>query len=140
MICERCGGELHVGDFPFCKGRPEDHGRGQAVVIGDEMDHWQVNGTKTPIHFRSKSERKAWLKATRQEEFVRHVENPATGKSAHTTDWSKMTDPYTMNYKRELLERAFKQRPTPPVDDTIHFRPFDEADLDALDKQFNSRH
>lgn len=23
--CDRCGGEIHVGDFPFCKGNPQDH-------------------------------------------------------------------------------------------------------------------
>ena len=24
--CERCGYEIQIGDFPFCKGRKEDHG------------------------------------------------------------------------------------------------------------------
>lgn len=24
--CEKCGSEYGVGQFPFCKGRPEDHG------------------------------------------------------------------------------------------------------------------
>src|SRR5678816_3280089 len=112
MICEKCGEPLAVGSWPFCP-----HGVGHATVIGDEMDHIQVNGCKTPIRFRSKSERRAWLKAQGLEECVRHVENPATGKSKFTTDWSKMTDPYTMGYKRELLERAFRQRATPQVDD-----------------------
>jgi hypothetical protein len=139
MTCERCGGDIEVGDYPFCKGRPDDHQRGSATVIGDEMDHWQVNGTKTPIHFTSKAERKAWLKAAGYEEFVRHQPLPGTDKSAHTSDWSRVTDPYTMNYKRELLERAFAQKATPPAwaDATIHFRPFDETDLTALDAQYN---
>ena len=34
-----------------------------ANVIGDEMDHVQVNGCKTPIRFRSKYERKVYLKS-----------------------------------------------------------------------------
>ena len=24
--CEKCGGEYGIGDFPFCKGNPDDHG------------------------------------------------------------------------------------------------------------------
>jgi hypothetical protein len=24
--CEKCGGEYGIGDFPFCKGSPSDHG------------------------------------------------------------------------------------------------------------------
>jgi hypothetical protein len=141
MICERCGYDYGVGEYPFCKGDPSGHQRGAATVIGDEMDHWQVNGTKTPIHFKSKSARRAWLKATGQEEFVRHQPLPGTDKSAHTSDWSRVTDPYTMNYKRELLERAFAQKPSRPEggDASIHFRPFDEAELTALDAQYNTR-
>ena len=26
LYCERCGRELLVGDFPFCRGRQSDHG------------------------------------------------------------------------------------------------------------------
>lgn len=26
VVCEKCGGEYGIGDFPFCKGRKEDHG------------------------------------------------------------------------------------------------------------------
>jgi hypothetical protein len=25
--CEKCGSDYFEGDFPFCKGRPEDHGK-----------------------------------------------------------------------------------------------------------------
>lgn len=24
--CEKCGGTVRIGDFPLCKGRPQDHG------------------------------------------------------------------------------------------------------------------
>ena len=24
--CEKCGGEVKIGDFPFCRGNKEDHG------------------------------------------------------------------------------------------------------------------
>lgn len=26
MVCEKCGAELNIGSFPFCKGNPADHG------------------------------------------------------------------------------------------------------------------
>ncbi len=132
MICDRCQRPLVVGDWPFCP-----HGQGHATVIGDELDHWQVNGTNTPIHFRSKADRKAWLTANGLEEMARHVPTPGSDKSPFTSDWSKMTDPYTMGYKRELLERAFKQRADPPRDAAITLRPLDAADLAALDQQYN---
>jgi hypothetical protein len=136
MICDRCGEDIFIGDWPFCP-----HGRGVATVIQDACDITQVNGTKTPIHFTSKAERKAWLKAAGYEEFVRHQPLPGTDKSTQTSDWSRVTDPYTMNYKRELLERAFQQKPSRPegADATIHFRPADEADLTALDAQYNPK-
>lgn len=27
LECERCGGVLYPGDWPFCKGKPSDHSR-----------------------------------------------------------------------------------------------------------------
>lgn len=27
IICEKCGGEYGIGDFPFCKGNKADHGK-----------------------------------------------------------------------------------------------------------------
>jgi hypothetical protein len=24
-ICDKCGGTVHIGDWPFCKGGPDDH-------------------------------------------------------------------------------------------------------------------
>jgi hypothetical protein len=27
VTCEKCGAEFGIGDFPFCRGRKEDHGR-----------------------------------------------------------------------------------------------------------------
>lgn len=132
--CSECGQRVLIGDWPFCP-----HGRGVATVIPDAMDHTQINGCKTPIRFRSKSDRKAWLKANGYEEFVRHVPLPGSDKSPHTSDWSRGYDDYTANYKRELLERAFAQKASPPPDDVIHFRSFDERELTALDRKFNTK-
>ncbi len=140
MICERCGRELQVGDFPFCKGRPADHGQGYSAVVGDEIDFVQHNGTPVPIRFRSRAEFKRWLKEHHYEVNDSHKPLPGSDKSPFTSDWSRVYDAYTANNVRELMERAFQQKPTPAVDDTIHFRPFNEADIAVLDKQFNSRH
>lgn len=27
ISCEKCGGEYGIGDFPFCKGNKQDHGK-----------------------------------------------------------------------------------------------------------------
>lgn len=27
ITCDKCGGEYGIGDFPFCKGNKEDHGK-----------------------------------------------------------------------------------------------------------------
>lgn len=107
MTCDRCGATLEIGAFPFCKGQPSDHGRGVGAVHGDEMDHVQVNGTREPIRFTSKAERRAWLKANGLEEAVRHVPLAGSDKSPHTIDWTSRMDPYTANNVRILLERAF---------------------------------
>lgn len=75
------------------------------AVIGDEMDHWQVNGTKEPIHFTQRSERRRWLKENGFGERVQHVGVDGSDKSPHTRRWEAM-DAYTMNNARILLERA----------------------------------
>lgn len=78
------------------------------TAIGDEMDHWQVNGTKEPIHFRSKIARRRWMKAKDYHDATRHVGANGTDKSKHTSNWGARMDPYTANNVRILLERAFK--------------------------------
>lgn len=62
MICEDCGHELHVGDFPFCKGSPADHTNSRFGVIGDDIPggldvkHGVCWPDGTPRRFYSKSE------------------------------------------------------------------------------------
>lgn len=42
-ICETCLGEIHIGDWPFCKGSPDDHipGHGSIDLLPEafEIDH-----------------------------------------------------------------------------------------------------
>lgn len=126
MTCERCGVELHLGDFPFCRRGPQDHARGVSVIIGDEMDHLQVNGTKTPIRFTSRQERKRWLNANDLVERDHHVPQPGKDSSPFTTDWSRSTDPQTAENVRILLERAFRDAKPEPVDEPLHIRWYKE--------------
>lgn len=62
MACERCGRELQIGDFPFCKGSPDDHSNVRFSVIGDDIPggldvkHGICWPDGTPRRFYSKSE------------------------------------------------------------------------------------
>lgn len=78
-----------------------------SCVIGDEMDHVQVNGCTEPIRFTSKQERKRWMKEHGYVDAVRHVGEDGGDKSRHTSRWVTM-DQYTLDNARELLERAAK--------------------------------
>lgn len=62
MTCERCGHELQVGDYPFCKGTEGGHLNARFGVIGDDIPGGLVikNGIcwpdGTPRRFYSKTE------------------------------------------------------------------------------------
>lgn len=108
MTCERCGIELHIGDFPFCP-----HGRGTNTVNGDEIPggEWQENGFHTPQKFYSKKDRDRALAARGYEIRVRHVPIPGTDKSPYTSDWSKGSiDPQTLANAKALVERVGKSK------------------------------
>ena len=53
MICEHCGHELTVGDFPWCP-----HGRGTAPIVPDDVPGGFIveNGFSEPRKFYSRSE------------------------------------------------------------------------------------
>ena len=86
VSCEKCGFELHIGDFPFCP-----HGRGYANVVGDECDLWVRNGIchedSSPRHYTSKAEMKRVAKEKGLENRVRHIGRPGSDKSPFTTRW-----------------------------------------------------
>ncbi len=69
-----------------------------ANVIGDEMDHVQVNGLKTPRRFTSKIEHRRWLKS----EGLRIVDD---GKSKDAGRADTM-DAQTLENARQLVSRA----------------------------------
>ena len=62
MACEKCGHDIQIGDYPFCKGSVADHGVSHVGVAGDdipgglEVKHGICWPDGTPRRFYSKSE------------------------------------------------------------------------------------
>lgn len=81
MTCDKCGFELHVGDYPFCP-----HARGSQSVIGDEWPGGKTfeNGFESPQTFYSRSEHEAAL-AARGLEIRAKWAGPA---DKHLTNWA----------------------------------------------------
>lgn len=92
-ICEKCGGELTLGDFPFCSGDPADHGRASFATKREDYPGGLVlhNLGKEPVTVYSESQRKRIMRERGLVEMVRHVPVPGTDTSPHTTDWSRGT-------------------------------------------------
>lgn len=84
MTCEKCGGELVVGSWPFCP-----HGFGHNSVLGDEIvgGFTQENFGPTPEVFYSKQAMARRAKELGLEPFVRHIGENGTDKSSKTTRW-----------------------------------------------------
>lgn len=100
MICESCGYDLQVGDYPFCHGDPTQHGRGATGVTGDECDFVQENGFAVPTRFTSKQEFKRAL-------AERGLENRVCNAGVHDKIVPRMVtmDPYTMWAAEQLATR-----------------------------------
>lgn len=95
MACERCGHEVQIGDYPFCRGSVTDHLGGHYGVIADdipggiEIKHGICNEDGSPRRYYSKSEMARAAKAKGLVNMVEHVVDPKSGsdKSPHTTKW-----------------------------------------------------
>lgn len=82
--CSKCGHLMVDGDYPFCPHGIPVQGLKQ---IGDEIDEINENVGHEPVHFRSRSEKKRYLKEHGLLEFVRHVGEPGSDKSSKTSRW-----------------------------------------------------
>lgn len=88
MTCERCGYEIRVGDFPFCKGQAADHVGGHYGVIPDDLPggvliaHGLCHPDGTPRRFDSKSAIEKAAKVAGLMPFVRHTDN-----DEHVSRW-----------------------------------------------------
>ena len=93
MSCPKCGHELQVGDFPFCKGNAADHAPGHANVIADEIPggieirHGICHENGEPRRYYSKSEMAAEAKRRGLVNHVVHIGKRGTDKSPHTSRW-----------------------------------------------------
>jgi hypothetical protein len=93
MTCERCGHELQVGDYPFCKGSPAGHVGGIFGVIGDDIPggvlikHAICNADGSPKRYYSRSEITRTAKAAGYSNHVEHIGSKGSDKSPHTTRW-----------------------------------------------------
>ena len=134
MDCSECGKALRVGEWPFCP-----HGEpGAFTEIGDECDFVVENLGREPIRFRSKAEHRRVMAERGLRHPERYVPHPAGKTSREHAGTPNMgcADAYTMNNVRELMERAFRQKPEP--DDSVTFIP-DNHDLTKDDVKYLKR-
>jgi hypothetical protein len=87
-MCEKCGKELIVGEWPFCP-----HGVGNSNVIGDdipgglEIRHGLCNEDGSPRKYYSHTEIKKEAKRRGMTNRVEHKPLKGSDKSPHTTRW-----------------------------------------------------
>lgn len=115
MICDRCGAELRVGDWPYCKGDPEKHvPLAAAAVVDDQLDggaRWFEHLDHEPVWIDSKSQ----LKAELDKRGLRMTEKWAGESDRHLTNWAAAIDPYTLESARTLLTRGSRRDAPAPI-------------------------
>lgn len=82
-MCPQCGLILRIGDYPFCK---SGHVASNVQTVQDDVPGGFTveNMGPEPMHFRSKSEWRATMKAMGLVNMVRHVGSRGSDKSQHT--------------------------------------------------------
>jgi hypothetical protein len=107
-ICEHCGHELEVGDFPFCP-----HGRGAFTNIPDDVPGGFVveNGFDQPTRFYSHSEHEKALAARGLQIAAKH----AGPHDKILSNWAAGIDAVTLANAAELLTRGVRT-PEPKPD------------------------
>jgi hypothetical protein len=94
-LCEKCGHDIQIGDYPFCKGTVESHLGGHFSVIPDDIPGGIEirNGIcwpdGSPRRYYSKSEMAKEAKRLGLTNRVEHVVDPRSGsdKAKWTTRW-----------------------------------------------------
>ena len=111
MICERCGLELEVGDWPFC-GKDNKHGRKGTFAYTNFRDEYPggitlENYGAKPVTFYSESERRAYMAKQGLEQREKWAPFPGTDRDPMgVQDSRKYQDPYTLENGRILMLRA----------------------------------
>lgn len=102
-VCDRCGAELVIGDFPFCP-----HGRGTAAPFRDDIPGGLVveNYGPHPITFYSHTERRAYMKANGLLEKEKFCPMPGTDVDPQGIPNPRgFLDKQTLENGRILIER-----------------------------------
>src|SRR5687768_1674383 len=92
-ICDLCGGDIRIGDYPFCKGVASAHMPANPLVIGDdipggvEIKHGICWPDGTPRKYYTKSEMARVAKENNLENLVRHTPPQGSDKSKQTQRW-----------------------------------------------------
>jgi hypothetical protein len=116
-LCTHCGfiaidvmEPVHVDavSCPDCGNPTERAWLTAPAVVGDEMEHTQINGLREPRRFTSKQERKRWMKDNGYTERVRHIGLDGGDRSKHTTNWASIS-PETLENARIMLERTARE-------------------------------
>lgn len=83
-LCEKCGRELQVGDWPMCP-----HGRPSFKVFQDSIPGGLTieNMGHEPVTVYSKSERRREMEKRGLVDSVRHIGTPDGDRSPHTSRW-----------------------------------------------------
>lgn len=83
MMCDQCGVELQIGDWPFCP-----HGRSHLVTVPDDVPGGFIaeNGFREPRRFDSRSAHRAALEAENCEVRAKW----AGPEDKHLTRWDSV--------------------------------------------------
>jgi hypothetical protein len=101
--CERCGAEYEIGDYPFCKGRPSDHGPMRQAIQTDEAfiggKVIENLGTE-PVTVYSRTEFKQAMARAGVEQKIKYVPG-----DKHLLNWAAYTDAKTLENAAILVSR-----------------------------------
>lgn len=85
MVCEKCGGELVIGSWPFCRG---GHAPGSVTMVGDEIDITTDHISGRMERFRSRARMNQRMREFGVMPYVRHVGAPGSDKHPDTVKWT----------------------------------------------------
>ena len=100
MICEACGNELHIGEWPFC---PHGTPGGNAIETNERFIGGVTieNMGHDPVTVYSRAEFKAQMLKHGVEQHIKYVPG-----DKYLQNWTNWIDPYTMESARILVSRG----------------------------------
>lgn len=102
MVCEKCGWEMRVGDWPFC-GNGRDHQAAVANIATDDIPGGQVIETLGPEPMTFYSKKAILAEADRR--GLRPTDRWAGPGDKHWSNWRAAIDAQTLANAAALLAR-----------------------------------